>query len=556
MSLFGSIQMGANTLRAMQIGLQVVGNNIANANTPGFVREEVIYKPAPVQTVGSLQLGLGVLVHGIVQQVDEFVQSRLYGARGDRADAEIQEKAYQDLEVLIGELSDTDISTSLSGFFNSIDAILQNPGDVSIRNLTVLKGQTLTQDFNRLYDRVANVRDSINEQVIAASDEINDLTEEIRLLNIRITESEGGEGAKSEAGGLRSRRQVAVDRLSEIIDVAVSEQASGGLSVSVGGETLVIEGQRKEVEIAESDINGFNVSTVQFVTSKSDLRISGGELNGLYTARDDIVGGFLNDLDELTATLAFEFNKLYSQGQGLIGYQQVTSIEAVNDPQAALDAAGLTFTPSSGSFDLLVRNKNTGLTDVHTIQVNLDGIDEDTSLADLAADLDAIDGISASVSNTGELVINAESANADFAFDGDDSGVLAALGINTFFTGSNARDLGVNPLLQDERLFAASGGGVDADTVNAEALAVFYDRDLEAADGSSIADLYSRMVNVVTQGSTISQSEGSLEGEALAVSGVNLDEEAIRMIMLQRTYQAAARHIQTVSELLDILVSL
>jgi flagellar hook-associated protein 1 FlgK len=68
----------------------------------------------------------------------------------------------------------------------------------------------------------------------------------------------------------------------------------------------------------------------------------------------------------------------------------------------------------------------------------------------------------------------------------------------------------------------------------------------------------------VTQGSTISQSvadgfrlfEGSLEGEALAVSGVNLDEEAIRMIMLQRTYQAAARHIQTVSELLDILVSL
>ncbi len=49
MSLFGSIQMGGNTLQAMQIGLQVVGNNIANANTPGYVRQEAVYVPAPVQ---------------------------------------------------------------------------------------------------------------------------------------------------------------------------------------------------------------------------------------------------------------------------------------------------------------------------------------------------------------------------------------------------------------------------------------------------------------------------------------------------------------------------
>lgn len=564
MSLFGSIQLSANTLRAMQIGLQVVGNNIANANTPGFVREQVIYKPAPVQEVGNLQLGLGVQVHGIVQVIDKFVQSRLYGARGDRAGAEVQEKIYQDLEVLIGELSETDLSTSLSEFFNSVDSVLENPGDISIRNLTVLKGQTLTQDFNRLFQRVVNVRESVNEQVVAVGDEINDLSEEIRLLNIRITESEGGEAATSDAGGLRSQRQAAVERLAEIIDVQVNEQSTGGLAISVGGEFLVVDGQRREVEIAESDDGGFNTATVQYVDSQSPLQLTGGELHGLYTARDEIVGGFLDELDELAATLVFEFNKLHTQGQGLIGFQQVTARESVTDPQAALDAAGLTYTPVTGSFDLLVRNTNTNLTDVFTIHVNLDGIDEDTSLTDLAADLDAIGGITATISNTGELTIGTDSADVEFAFDGDDSGVLAALGINTFFTGSTARDLGVNPVLEDERLFAASGGGIDADTTNAEALAVFYDRELETADGNSIADLYSRMVNGVTQGSTIAHSvadgfrlfEGSLDGEALAVSGVNLDEEAIRMIMLQRTFQAAAKHIQTVAELLDVLINL
>ena len=90
MSLFGSIQMGANTARALQIGLHVVGNNIANANTPGFVREEVVYAPAPVQRIGNLVLGLGVEIEGIVQQVDRLTQSRLLGATSDRGGAEVQ----------------------------------------------------------------------------------------------------------------------------------------------------------------------------------------------------------------------------------------------------------------------------------------------------------------------------------------------------------------------------------------------------------------------------------------------------------------------------------
>src|SRR3990172_1903816 len=82
MSLFGSIQLGANTLQVMQIGLQVTGNNIANANTPGYIRQKVIYSPAPVQRIGNLVLGLGVQIDGIVDQVDKFVLDRLVGARG------------------------------------------------------------------------------------------------------------------------------------------------------------------------------------------------------------------------------------------------------------------------------------------------------------------------------------------------------------------------------------------------------------------------------------------------------------------------------------------
>src|SRR3990172_9649306 len=136
MSLFGSIPLGANTLRAMQIGLQVVGNNIANANTPGFVRQEAIYTPAPVMRLGNLILGTGVLVDSIVQKLDRFVQERLVGARGDRANAEVQEQVYRDIEGILNALSEsTGLNSSLTTFFNSIHEVMTDPGNIPTRNL-------------------------------------------------------------------------------------------------------------------------------------------------------------------------------------------------------------------------------------------------------------------------------------------------------------------------------------------------------------------------------------------------------------------------------------
>ena len=74
MSLLGSIQLGANTLRVNQLALQVVGQNIANANTPGYIREEAILTPAPTERRGSVLLGMGVRVEAVVQKLDRFLE--------------------------------------------------------------------------------------------------------------------------------------------------------------------------------------------------------------------------------------------------------------------------------------------------------------------------------------------------------------------------------------------------------------------------------------------------------------------------------------------------
>lgn len=569
MSLFGSIQMGGNTLQAMQIGLQVVGNNIANANTPGYIRQEAIYVPAPVQVHGSLILGTGVLIDGIVQKLDQFTQERLVGARGDRANAEVQEQVYDELERILNELSESgDLSSALTGFFNSIHDVMENPGDVGVRNQTVGKGIALAESFGVLQSGAFSLQGELNQRVTAVSQEINALAEEIRRLNVQVSSIEGGDSFGSQAAGLRVQRQTAVKRLSELIGIRVEEQPSGGLSVSVGGEFLVFEGQSRQVEISPANDAASGLGLITFVDTDSPLAATSGELQGLYTSRDEIIDSFLDKLDNLAGTLAFEFNKVYSQGQGLVGFRELTSVETIDNINAPLDEAGLPFTPGSGWFEVVITNRaNPELPHTTRLDITLDGLDQDTTLSSLAAQLDAIDGLQATISTSGALQLSAESDGTEFSFVGDTSGVLAALGINTFFTGSSAATLGVNSELkgvENASKFAASLGGVGNDAGNADRLAAFLDLPLESAGNTAITDLYNQLLTEVTQGASVAQSvaegyrvfEGTLESQEQAVSGVSIDEEAIKMITLQRIYQASAKYIQTCSELLDLLVNL
>jgi flagellar hook-associated protein 1 len=572
MSLFSSLQMGGNTLQAMQIGLHVVGNNIANANTPGYIRERANYTPAPVQKLGDLALGMGVQVEGIVQIIDKFVENRLRDAGSDLASAEALEDAYSKLEAQFNALGENSIGSMLTSFFNALDEVVKTPGIIGVRDLAIKEGVALAQAFNALDRNVERLHSDLSTRVQQIAPEINTLAEKIRKLNLQIVTAEGGGATGSDAGGLRVQRAEALKELAKLINISASETVTGSVNISVNGQILVFEGTRREVETALTEVNGVNASRIQFVDNKSVLEVSGGELHGIYQARDSVYAEFLDNLDTLAGTLAFEFNKLYSQGQGIDGFTQVTSVNGVNNANAALNAAGLDFAPTSGKFSVLVRNKEDGITKTHEIIIDLNGLDgNDTTLNSLATQLNAIPGLNASVNIDNRLVLRSESSAIDFSFEvaspRDESGVLAALGINTFFTGSGAATLGVNSQLLgagSKLAVATKGVGVGEDNTNALRLVALFDQSLSSLNGYSINGLYDSIINSTTQGASIAKSvadghrvfTGTLEATSQGVSGVNLDEEAIDMIALQRTYQASARFISAISELLDILVNL
>ena len=565
MSLNSSIRLASNTLRSDQIALQVIGQNIANANTPGYIREEVVLAPAPTQKVGGLLLGMGVRVEAVVQKIDLFLEERLRGAVSDRAGAEVTEQAYSQLEGVINELGDTDLSTSMNEFFSTISEVLSDPGNVAMRNLAVLKGITLAHDIARSSDRVTDIRIDLNNRVSDMSARINALTEEIQTLNIRIVETEGGNTSASDAVGLRDQRLVALENLATLIKIRVREQPSGGVTVYSGGDYLVFEGIRREVEVVETTDRGISVAEVRISETNSPIDSASGELQGLMNSRDNVLGGFLDRMDDFARTLIFEFNKTFSSGQGLSGYDTATAEFAVDATDSELDQAGLRFTPVNGSFQVMVHNKKTGLTQTTDVLVDLNGLGDDMTMDDLVTALDAINGISASVSTLGVLRLTSDSADQQFSFANDTSGLLASLGINTFFSGSSALGMGVNQALQDDpALFAASRTGIGADTDNGVLLADFLDRSIESHNDESIGVIYDRMMSEAAQASAITRSvaegnrvfEETLRGQKLATSGVSLDEEAVRLISHQQSFQASARYISVLRELLDILVAL
>jgi flagellar hook-associated protein 1 FlgK len=364
---------------------------------------------------------------------------------------------------------------------------------------------------------------------------------------------------------LRDQRHQALEELASLIDIRVEEQPSGGVAVYSSGFFLVYEGTSREVTVARSTDRGLSVSEVRLAETDSPLEVHSGELYGLMTARDSVLGNFLDRLNEFTAAMIYGFNRIHATGQGLSGFTQLTSVEGVNDPTVALNQAGLTFTPTNGSFLIQLQNTRTGVTQTTRIRVDLTGLTEDTTLQDLADQISAIDGLQATIDSLGRLTIRCTAPDQVFSFAEDTSGVLASLGLNTFFTGTGAGDIGVNEVLtRDPSKFAASKNGIGIDTETAVALASFADTPLSDYQGRSIHALYDQMISEVTQGSAIAKAEAesartfesTLQGQKLAVSGVNLDEEVVKLIAFQQQFQVSARFIKTLNDLIQILVSI
>ncbi len=566
MSLIGALNSGGSALAVEQAALQVTGNNIANAGNADYSREVASQSPAEGQQVQpGIFIGNGVDLTSVQRQVDDALLSRLRASISDNSSASVGQQWLGQVQSVFNALSGQDLSSHMSTFFNDWSTLAGKPTDIGQRQLVLQDGQDLAGYFQNMKSQFGELQGSISDQLKGQTGAANDLAQKVADLNRQIVVTEGG--TPGQANALRDQRDAVLKQLSGLMDIKTLQQPDGSMNVYVGSETLVDGQTNNGLKLGTTtDSTGALVPNITFASNNGTVPVTSGQLGALLSVRSQI-STVAGQVDSIAHNLIFELNKLHSSGQGMEGFSSVTSTNAVLDPNAALNqpAAGLPFTPVNGSFVLHVKQKATGLITSTLVKVDLDGLNNnDTTLNSLQTSLAAIGGVAATITG-GKLTIAAASSGAEISFSQDTSGVLASLGVNTFFSGKDATDVTVNAqLLGQPTLLAAALNGDKGNNQTALAIAQLESAPVKALSGQSLKDTYESVVNSVgtaaaaaKQNSQAAQVvQNTLQSQQQGLSGVSMDEEAMNLMRQQRAFQAASRIVSAVDDMMKTIIQL
>ena len=564
MSLNGALQVGRSALLTSQAALRVAGNNMANAATEGFRRRSIQLVPMQGEIVGRGHLvGRGVRIDSIRRAVDTALQARLRDSLGAERDAIATERFLASIESLQGELSDNDLSTLLSTFFNSFSELANNPGDSAIRALVIQEGKTVANRIADLRQDYTDLVGEIDRQLATATEVADDLLDRIASLNGQIVQSENGVG---EASGLRDERDLLLDQLSGFLDVTVIEHESGSLDVLVNSIPIVLDGASRGIEMKSETVSGQLEIKIAVKADGTHLQITTGTIGALLRQRDVTTATpVVQTLEDLATELIFQVNRVHSQGQGEQGFTAVTGTETVGDQTANLNSAGANLPQriENGGFFIHVTHQDSGLRTSHRIDVDGDAMSMDDLLNEINVVVN-VPNVTAGLTVDRAITLTAD-AGYEISFSDDTSGALAVLGVNTFFTGDSALTIDVNQVLVDDPTRLAAGlDHVPGSNGTALAISDLQDVPVTGLGGMSLRSFWQTSVNTLAVETAAAKSSvrstalvrENLQVQLQATIGVSLDEETINLLTFQRQFQAAARYIAAIDEALQILIGL
>jgi len=565
MSLIGALNAGATGLAVSQASIQTTGNNISNSGDANYVRETTQQSPSADQQISQgIFVGTGVSLTSVQRQVDEALNSRLRSSTSDSQSATTTQQWLDQVQSVFNALGTTNLQTSMSQFFDSWSTLANTPSDNGQRQIVIQDGQALAQEFSSQVTQLNSLSTEVTTSISAQVNQADTLSTQIASLNSQIVVAEGGSGAQ--ANSLLDQRDGLLSQLSQLMPITTVAQPSGAMNVYVGSEPLVTDNTSRGVTLANQTVNGVTSQVIAFKSDNLAISLNGGGQLGALQDMTSRITGVVDQVNTLAHNLIFELNKVHSSGQGLQGYDSVTATNTVADPTQPLDssAAGLQFTPNNGSFVIHVVDKTTGADTSTLIPVNLTGSPSDTSLNSLVASLNGVSGVSASIVG-GALKISSASSTSSISFSQDSSGTLAALGINSFYTGTDATNIAVNQTLvnQPQLLAAAMNGQVD-DNQTALAIAQLGSQPVSALGGASLNDSYQSMINGVAAQDATAQSNASaatavqttLQSQRDALSGVSIDEETVNLLKQQQAFMGASKLISVVDQLMQTIIGM
>jgi flagellar hook-associated protein 1 FlgK len=537
-SLSELFNIANSALNASQAGLSVTSNNIANANTPGYSRQDIVVSITSPTDMGRGYMGMGVSVTGVRSSSNRFIQAQLLDQEQNAGKSNTMEQMLSQVEQIFNEAQNMGISTPLTNYFNAWNDVASDPTSQTARTVLLQKAGTLVVSAQRMENSILQNLNQASTGVDDAVKQINSIATQIAAMNGQIVKVEAGHtGAR--ANDLRDQRDQLMNELSNLVGNTSYEDQDGALTVAVGMKNLVA-GTKTNTLSTALDQNG----NKQLMLDNTNItaQVDNGQIGGLLASGNEIQSNSLFGLRKLIASVTKEINLLHESGYGLDGSTN-------NDFFTSLQLSTENYSASA--------NITASIADLS--QLNLD----EYTIGFAAGNYTVTDKQTGVVAASGVYV----SGNT-IAFDGIQVSITGAVTSADSFTISPLTDaikkFGV--AISDSNKVAASSSATELPGNNAVAL------QIARASGAAVADLGSGTFSEYYQGlvsgiGSLSQaaSDGSTFDQNLlsqitkqrdSISGVSLDEEAANLIKYQRAYEAGAKMIQITDELLQAVINL
>ena len=577
MASFGSLYIGVSGLNVSQASLNVTSHNLANVDTKGFVRQQAIstdfqYIKWGESHLSSMQRGLGANFAEVKQVRDAFLDRAYRQEIGRQAFYEAQYQAISEIEGLFGELEGVQFQNTMKDFWEALQELGREPDNIVARSSLIQTAVSFVERAENIYSQMNDYQVNLNTKISDQVNRINEIGEEIRELNIKIRhyESTGVE----KANDLRDHRNLLLDELSNMVGITYKESPTSIVTVNVEGVPFVTEDSvylMDVVQISEDSpmlkpiwpahgrVDVFSFDRPPSSVHNTDI----GSLKGLLLAR----GNKQANYTDIPVRDRYETETQYQEAVRV--YNNSIDPSVMMTVQAQFDQ--LIHGIVTMINDTLSPNKEVTLADGRKIKIFDEenapvGMDPMQTMGEglfsrksVPRYTDVQDIVIEVINEDGTTEYQTISARIYIEEDPSDNYSLFTLG-----------EIEVNPnILQNSSLLPLSKndktGAYDIEMTQrllSNWQKPFATLSPNTLTKNNINDYYisfiSDIANRGEQVNTISMNQmsmvASIDNKRAEVTGVSSDEELTNLIKFQHSYNAAARYVNVVSEMLEHII--
>lgn len=322
-TISSAFEIATGALDADQAALNIVANNTANVNTPGYTLEMPVWQQNDAVTLNGTQVGAGVSMTGAASQRSLVLELAMQQQTQAESGSSAQLTALDQMQALFSGATstgtDTDESSGLgsdmTSLFDAFASLEGSPSDAASREQVLSAAQDVASDFNTAASQLESQQQSLNEQSGTIVQQANGLLSDLAQLNVEIQST----SPDADAGTLEDQREQDLTQLSQLMGISVVNTENNGITVTTAGGALLMSGGQ-----AYAISGGESSGEAQFYDSQgnnitADLTSGGGQLGGILTAANEDIPQALSSLDTLAYGLATAVNTQNEAGSDLNG---------------------------------------------------------------------------------------------------------------------------------------------------------------------------------------------------------------------------------------------